>query len=267
MYALAPPPPLLAPFVENFWIVEDPTGPRIDRVLPDGLVNLMFNWGAPQRLYDLDDLNRFQVSERAWIAGMRAEPIANGPTDGTRMAGIRFKPGGVAPFLERIPVGEFTERVVELHDVLGRAANVVAERLGEARSNAERFAILARFLLDRAGDTLRQDGRIAHCVRHLRIRSVRDLTHDLGISNKHLNRLFQRHVGVNPKTLARIQRFQGVLTALHAQEGTPHWARLALDSGYYDQAHMIGEFKACSGLTPGDYAAHEIETPGFVPIE
>ncbi len=58
-----------------------------------------------------------------------------------------------------------------------------------------------------------------------------------------------------------------VLTALHAQKGPINWAGLAIDAGYFDQAHMIGEFKACAGLTPGDYAAQGIEAPGFVPLQ
>ena len=265
VYALASPPPLLAPFVEHFWIVDIPGGPRIDRVLPDGLVNLMFNWGASHRLYALDDLDSWTLTRRAWISGMRADPIAIGPTDGTRMAGIRFKPGGLYPFLQT-PAVEFAARVVELDEVLGRDAELVAERLGEAPDHARRFAILERFLMDRAGDALRTDRRVAHCVSHLHVRSVGDLTRELGISNKHLNRLFRRHVGTNPKTLARVQRFQGVVCSLQGAAGPHDWAGVALDHGYYDQAHMITEFKACSGLTPTQYAAADVEALNFVPI-
>ncbi len=266
LYAQSPPPPLLAPLVEHFWIVDIPGGPRVDRVLPDGFVTLMFNWGAPHRLYELDDLDSFTLSRRAWISGMRADPIAIGPTDGTHMAGIRFKPGGLYPFL-RVPVDDFTEQVVELDALLGREAELVAERLGEAPDHARRFAILADFLMDRAGDALALDGRVTHCVDHLRVRGIGDLTRELGISNKHLNRLFRRHVGTNPKTLARVQRFQGVVASLHGNTGAPHdWSGLALDHGYYDQAHFISEFKACSGLTPTQYAAAEIDALNFVPI-
>ena len=265
MYALAPPPPLLVPFVEHFWVVDVPGGIRIDRVLPDGLINMMFNWGAPHRLYALDDLDSWTLSRHAWISGMRADPIAIGPTDGTRMAGIRFKPGGLYPFF-RIPVADFTGRVVELDEVLGREAELVAERLGEAPDHAHRFAILERFLMERAGDALRTDRRVAHCVGHLRVRGVGDLTRELGISNKHLNRLFRRHVGTNPKTLARVQRFQGVVASLHGRIAPHDWARTALDHGYNDQAHFISEFKACSGLTPTQYACADIEGLNFVPI-
>lgn len=69
------------------------------------------------------------------------------------------------------------------------------------------------------------------------------------LSPRHFERLFQQHVGLAPKTFAGILRFQHVLRLRDAQ---PHWtwARVAQESGYYDQAHLITDFRRFSGSTP-----------------
>ena len=78
---------------------------------------------------------------------------------------------------------------------------------------------------------------------------MRALARELGYSRKHVITLFRDHVGLPPKLLARIVRFDGLLRQLRTGAATS-WADLALDCGYYDQAHLVREVRRFTGLTP-----------------
>jgi AraC-like DNA-binding protein len=81
--------------------------------------------------------------------------------------------------------------------------------------------------------------------------AVEDLVEEIGYSRKHLAAAFKEHVGMPPKAMARLVRFQRALAALRSGR-QQDLAQLALDLGYYDQAHFTREFRDFSGLTPGE---------------
>ena len=87
---------------------------------------------------------------------------------------------------------------------------------------------------------------------------MRAISVELGLGEKRLRQLFSSQVGVTPKRFARIARMQALLTLAAASEA-PRWAALAVACGYYDQAHLIQEFRSLTGLTPSSYRAR---TPG-----
>jgi AraC-like DNA-binding protein len=78
---------------------------------------------------------------------------------------------------------------------------------------------------------------------------VSEVATALRVSERNLRRVFRDTVGVGPKTFARLERFRRALDAARAQEA-PRWAVIALDAGYYDQAHLIADFRAIAGVTP-----------------
>ena len=80
---------------------------------------------------------------------------------------------------------------------------------------------------------------------------MRELAAALGISERQLRRRFHAAVGFGPKTLARILRFQRMLSLVRQRASRRDLARLALDAGYADQAHMTAECTRLAGLPPG----------------
>ena len=76
----------------------------------------------------------------------------------------------------------------------------------------------------------------------------------MSISRKHLNNLFDAHIGLTPKTYARMFRFRRVVDLVQRGHGLD-WTRIAMSCGYYDQAHFNHEFREFSGMSPGEYAA------------
>lgn len=140
-------------------------------------------------------------------------------------------------------------------------------RLYEAPAAADRLALLVGELERRLGAVPRRGhAGCGFAVRALEVEPetrVRDLCARLGVSRQALARAFHEHVGVSPKTLGRVLRLQRAvrLLARGAAGGRARarLADLALDAGYYDQSHLVAEFKELAGLTPSAYL---IETAG-----
>ena len=80
--------------------------------------------------------------------------------------------------------------------------------------------------------------------------AVEDVVQETGFTRRHLGNLFQSQVGLSPKSLARIHRFRGALDLLNRADGEVPWAALAERCGFYDQSHLINEFRRFTGLSP-----------------
>lgn len=147
-----------------------------------------------------------------------------------------------------VSASEMMGRVVPLEELWGNAAT---ERLRERLAAAhDAPAVLERAIAERAGTRRPAFGVALDAAARLADRSVNEVARGLGLSERHLRRIFHDAIGIGPKTFAKLARFQRALEA--ARGSTPvSWARVAADSGYYDQAHLIAEFKAVSGVTPG----------------
>ena len=83
---------------------------------------------------------------------------------------------------------------------------------------------------------------------------IADICRSVSVSRKHLNDLFDTHIGLTPKTYARMFRFRRVVDLVQRGQGLD-WTRIAMSCGYYDQAHFNHEFREFSGMSPGEYAA------------
>jgi AraC-like DNA-binding protein len=149
----------------------------------------------------------------------------------------------------RAPMGELAYAQVPLEELIDEP--FLAERLAEAPTWNARFRLLdgvfARLLDDRAATEVDWAWRsVVEAGGDLR---VAHLAERLGWSRKRLASRFAEEVGLPPKTVARIARFE---RARELAEGPsrPDWARVALDCGYYDQSHLINEFRAVTGRTP-----------------
>jgi AraC-like DNA-binding protein len=91
------------------------------------------------------------------------------------------------------------------------------------------------------------------------------VTAEIGLSPRRFIELFRRQVGLPPKVFCRVRRFQNVLQMVH-QRTEIDWVRVALECGYYDQAHFIHDFQSFSGLTPSAYLAAATPHLNHVPL-
>jgi len=152
-----------------------------------------------------------------------------------------------------IPASEISERIVALGDLWGdAAARLLVARLAEARDSSEAARILERAISERFAHAAarRVGARLAlDAADRLARSNVTAVALDLGVSERHLRRVFNETFGLNPKAFAQLSRFRRALRV--ARSGNRlNWASIATTAGYYDQAHLIGEFRSISGVTP-----------------
>ncbi|AKQ68279.1 transcriptional regulator, Fis family [Myxococcus hansupus] len=152
-----------------------------------------------------------------------------------------------------VPVSEIAGGPVALGELWGDAATQrLFDRLGDTRDTADAAAILESAIAERLAlaDGRRSPAQLA-LVAAARLTSahVNAVAVDIGVSERHLRRVFRETIGVSPKAFARLARFHHALRAATEDEHAP-WASIAAEAGYYDQAHLISEFRAFTGMTP-----------------
>ena len=256
MHRIRPVAQPLASHVEHLWMARGhlPTRWR-NMILPDGAVELIFNLGEPQKLCARDDFRRHTIFRESWISGERTSPIVIDEFGHVDLVGVRLRAGGAWPFLG-IPLREFTDQVVELDSVLGGEIKELRDRLGEATNEDARFDLLETWLMQLARSRTPPTRSVSYALRLITGDSnparIGMLADQIGISHKHLLREFDRCVGLRPKVFARLCAFQRVIQSV-GRKLEIDWAGTAALCGYYDQAHLIREFRSFSGLTPANY--------------
>lgn len=165
-----------------------------------------------------------------------------------------------------VPASAIAGRIVPLEVLWGDAATRrLLDLLAAAHDPVAAAAILERAIAERFAVSI---GHHAHAqlaldaAQRLTNANVNAVADDMGLSERHLRRVFREVVGVSPKAFAKLTRFHRALRAAGADRRAS-WASIAAASGYYDQAHLIAEFRAIAGVTPrellgelGGKAAH-----------
>ncbi len=254
------PAPPLDQYIECLWYQDLRAPYQRERILPTGTLELMINFGTPFRLYDSMQAQQFTQYTDGWIVGLHTTYLLNELLGNSHLIGVRFKPGGIHPFFT-LPASELHNRVVPLELLWGGFFHELRERLLAAPDTTARFALLERVLLTRWHAAQHSAPTDAWAVMQYAVRqmalshgalNIRALSDQIGISQKHLITCFRRMVGVPPKTLARIYRFQHVLHSIDPVQ-TVDWAQIALSAQYYDQSHFNHDFAAFTGLNPTAY--------------
>jgi AraC-like DNA-binding protein len=156
-----------------------------------------------------------------------------------------------------VPMSELTGRVVDLVEVGGLAAQRLADRVREASSWERRFALLDDFLLSRAECGPVPAPQVTWALRRLLdgrgLVPVRQISEEVGWSHRHLIAKFREQIGLPPKALSRIVRFNALLQRIRTSSDQVRWVELAYECGYYDQAHLNRDFREFAGTTPSDF--------------
>jgi len=234
-YREHPAPERLRPYVECFWSIEPGQTLPEYPVMPDGCVDIVYSQSTGPRIVGtMTSVQRFALAS------------------GQLQMGVRFRPA-MAPGFVRAPGSQTTGRLLPLDDVWGPQGRQLGERIGEAKSAQQCIALLEAELVDDSEPNIVQkmSAHIVGCGGQVR---VADLAFDAAMSARQLRRLFLEQMGLTPKHFCRVIRFRHSLPRLR---GAPRgdWTQVALECGYYDQAHFIHEFREFSGYTPGEFAA------------
>lgn len=243
----------LRAFVEAFWTLDsdDPAPAPPQRVVPDGHSELILNLGEPFEHLDSD--GRWRRQPRLFFAGQIQGPLllrAHGPA---RILGVRFTPHGAAAIL-RPPMHELAGRFTSIDD-FSPALQRELERALDSREPIRAVESTLLRVAHHADPAIAAAvGRMTNCRGAVRLAS---LATDLNLSGRQLERRFHSAVGLAPKTFCSLQRFVEVFRVIGA--GDPRWVDTALACGYYDQAHLIRDFRRFSGETPAALLAPEAD--------
>jgi AraC-like DNA-binding protein len=250
------PRPELRPFVTAYWGFEERSSVPVQRLeVPYPGVIAMIGFEGGVRIVPAEADPEGTPLLRSFVAGLHVS-AARTAHDG-RMHGVELAltPIGAKAFLG-VPMHELASRAVSLDDVLGARAMRLAEWLHGAESWSARFELLERELAARLAETA-SPREVAWAWSRLRATAGRvrvdDLAREIGWSRKRLVVAFREYVGLPPKVVARVLRFDRALSLLRADD-RPSWGEIARRCGYCDQAHFNRDFREFAGVTPTEFA-------------
>ena len=263
-YRESAPLPALAPFVDKVWTLEglaepgDPPQP----VLPDGRTELVMHFGDPFAL--VTDPAGATLQPSLVFAGQLPAQLLLQPTGRIAIVSIRFHPHGAAALL-RMPQHQLLGSPLALGDLDPRLTRALQDVQSQSQ-DLDQAALLAQQVLMRWIEPERVDARVAHAVwiisrsrGRIPIERVADAS---GITRRHLEKRFLDQVGLTPKRLARISRFQYALQLLESGGARPG-ADTAAACGYADQAHFVRDFRSLAGCPPSGHLLQQAEMTRF----
>lgn len=227
------------------------------QILPASLtVSWIVCFGEPF-LIGLGQAASVERTGRSFVAGMSTVPVIVDSFGAASCIRVDFTPPGARRFFN-LPMHELAGRMVAFDDILGSEAVALCDRLSGEPDWEQRFDIVEAFLADRILKLARQplptDRAFERLVRTGGVERIGTLAAKLGWSRKHLAAKFHDEIGLTPKTVARMARFNRALFQARRQGGG-RWAELANECGYADQAHLVRDFKAFVGASPTAWQA------------
>jgi AraC-like DNA-binding protein len=261
-------PPLLAPYIRCYWTleIEASHGPHVgqsQRFLAEGL-EFMFNIAEPVIIENND--GSAKTMTESGVTGPLSRPMRLRPTGSLNLFGICFRPGGSYPFF-KIPAHELVDQFPDVGDLWGSKGCKFVERIqNDCLTTRSRIEALSGYLSNLLCKNLRDDAVINAAIEFIdnlkgRI-SIDDLARCLGLSCRHLERKFKERIGMTPKQLCRNTRFKHTYKRIEASHRA-NWVDMALTCGYYDQAHLINEFRYFTGTSPADFFKSASPVPDF----
>jgi AraC-like DNA-binding protein len=247
----------LANFVELLWLYDGYLVPHArERLLPMPTMELVIDLRGART-----------VSDATTLVGPQSNHWVLDTSEQHSVIGVHFKIGGGFPFFG-VPAGELHNVRTSLDLLWGPRAGLLVEQVLAAATADAKFDVLEAALL-RAARGLERHPAVSFAVRRLSASpptyGVAEVSGAVGMCQRRFLDRFRNEIGMAPKLFARVQRFQAVIHAVHALAEVD-WAEIALDCGYFDQAHFIHDFRAFSGFTPSEYFDLKNEHRNHVPL-
>ncbi len=234
--------------------------------LPHRSVTFIVSLGGELEVRSPSGERRAFPAGEGFLAGLHTAPAFT--TSGPQQHGVEvaLTPLGAHLLLGGLPMHEVTNRTLALDDLLGPAGRELPARLCETRGGDEAFAVLEAFFAERILAAARRlPAGVAAAWRMLEeshgATPIGEIAARLGWSRKRLVAAFREGLGLPPKTLARVLRFDRAMELLKESPDL-RWSEAALACGYYDQAHLTREVRELSGSTPAELARHLLPESG-----
>ena len=251
-YAEHAPPHALANVLHCLWTFEDDApGLAPERIVPDGRCELVVHFGAPYR-----EVGASAPQPRVLLAGQLTRPLWLEATGPSGVVGARFHPHTARAFLG-LPMKQATDVRLDCAALWPAPTRDLVDAVTRAASLDSRAAAVASFVEVRSA-TMPQDMAVSRCVRALHESGgtlpVDAAARIAGLGRRQLERRFLDVVGISPALLANVFRFRHVFDAIE-RDSTRPWTDAAAAAGYFDQSHLVRDFRRFVGCTPTEFAA------------
>jgi AraC-like DNA-binding protein len=247
-HARRSPAPDLLPLIAHYWLIhwDLPDGvSRTVETLPHPNVHLVFTSGDPISMV---------------VHGVPTGKFTRVLEGRARVFGVKFRAGGGRPFLGR-PLAALRGKTIDAAQIFGTEIEPLGHSLTGDRSEDEKIDRANRFFLDRLpppdADASLAASIVDMIFRTPEIQNVAELVSRTKMSERTLQRLFRECVGVSPKWVIRRYRLHEVVERLNSG-ACFDWAALAAELGYFDQSHLIRDFRRLTGYTPERYSRDRI---------
>ena len=246
----------LSDYVDLMWHSVGYTQPHAaERIMPTGCMSLVLGIN-----------NCAHVG--AVVSGARTQSFVLDTSRPLSLLGVNFKPGGGYPFFG-IPAGELQDTSVPLDSLWGLQSNSLHERIHAAPDAMTRFQLLEGTLLNRLKHCAVRSPAVTYAIDAFhqsgKVSSVGSVVELIGLSPRRFIATFRDQVGIAPKAFCRIARFRRVIDSIGSSADI-EWADLAVECGYFDQAHFIHDFRGFSGVSPTEYVRHRTASVNHVRI-
>ncbi|MBM9501031.1 AraC family transcriptional regulator [Leptospira sp. 201903071] len=245
--------PVLTPWIGCYWGWEsDSTSTQIEfpKIFPSVENEIHISYRDPILFGTIGDGKGEWNSSQGHIVGNHLSPFRISPEGKVGFFNIRMFPGTFYEFF-KIPGKEVRSHLSDLQIPGNERYSDFVNRIRDSNSFEDRVTISNEYFIKLLNSKKETEPVVAEAVRRITMSKgkipISQLTRDLGVIKKTLERKFQERIGYNPKEFARVVRFQN---AAWMKLEDQNLSELALNAGYYDQSHLNKEFVALSGYSP-----------------
>ena len=243
----------------------------IERVVPTGHVFLIFELdGQTRNTFDNQTLIVNGSFNGAWLSGMHKNYLSISAHQDSEMLVVQFKPGGAYPFLH-LEMSQFNDKVIPANQLFGDDVLSLREQLLLQEEASDKFSQVDQWLERKLQHSSLIPEELRKIVDQLYADSLDKhgkIVQSYSKTQKHLIHQFKKYIGLTPKVLHRVIRFNEVLQKIKAEEKL-EWSQIAYQFEYADQSHFIKEFNEFSGFNPSEYINldYHKEQPNFFPLD
>lgn len=234
------PSPDLAPWIAHYWSIKwDLRGcpPQTVESLPHPNVHLIFEAAKPV------------------VSGVQQRKFSRVLQGQSKVFGVKFQPGAFRAFFHA-PVSALANRTVSARGIFGKDVRKLATVLLSSRTEDQKIAAANAFFrarMPKPDKTAELAHRLVNRIlQQTEIKTVDDLAAQAGVGKRSLQRIFGEYVGASPKWVIRRYRLHELVEKFNAGDSLD-WPQVALELGYFDQAHLINDFKSIVGYSPAQY--------------
>ena len=240
------PPPILQSYLDCYWsyCTESPSlFLNTKPIIPDGCIDIIFDLSRPATI-------------KSFVVGAMTKPITNNKTN---LWGVRFKPGMAYPFIKR-PMQKLTDLMIDYYEFVGQESKCLSDQLVDQNTIKNKISILNKMFTQKLSTLDAVEAPIVWALNLIHQTNgkctIKEICGEIGWSRQHFNRKCLNYTGLNPKFLSQVIRIKELIKRYKSKK-FHNWSELSIEGGFYDQSHMINEFKKITGLTPPEF----LETP------